>query len=117
VAIKYKIRKGDPVVVIAGRDKLTAARNTKLKGAKVKSVNIAKGKVLVENVNVVRRHYRQSQAHPEGGIIDKEMPIDISNVMYCCPKCDKGVRLGVKVLESGKKARYCKACGEIIDKD
>jgi ribosomal protein L24 len=55
VAIKYKIRKGDPVVVIAGRDKLTAARNTKLKGAKVKSVNIAKGKVLLENVNVVRR--------------------------------------------------------------
>jgi large subunit ribosomal protein L24 len=45
------------------------------------------------------------------------MPIDISNVMYCCPKCDKGVRLGVKMLESGKKARYCKACGEIIDKD
>jgi large subunit ribosomal protein L24 len=117
VAVKYKIRKGDPVVVIAGRDKLTVVRNTKFKGAKVKSVIIAKGKVVVESVNMVKRHFRQSQAHPEGGIVEKEMPIDISNVMYYCSKCDKGVRLGVKELEGGKRVRYCKACGEIVDKD
>jgi large subunit ribosomal protein L24 len=117
VAVKYKIKKGDPVVVITGKDKLTAARNTKLKGAKVKSVDISKAKVVVENVNMVKRHFRQSQAHPEGGIVEKEMPIDISNVMYCCPKCEKGVRLGVKQLEGGKRVRYCKACGEIVDKD
>jgi large subunit ribosomal protein L24 len=117
VAVKYKIRKGDPVVVIAGKDKLTAVRNTKFKGAKVKSVDIARAKIVVENVNVVKRHFRQNQAHPEGGIIEKEMPIAISNVMYCCPKCDKGVRLGIKELDGGKRVRYCKACGEIVDKD
>ena len=73
--------------------------------------------VVVENVNVAKRHTRPNQSNPDGGILDKAMPLDISNVMYHCKKCDKGVRLGVKVLDNGKKARYCKSCGEVIDKD
>lgn len=119
MSIKYKIRKGDPVVIIAGKDKLTK-ENTKLKGAKVVSVDREKGKVIVENANVAKRHMRPNQLNPEGGIVEKAMPIHISNVMYCCPKCDKGVRLGIRILESGdskKKVRFCKSCGEVIDKD
>ncbi len=114
---KYKIRKGDPVVITAGKNKLTKTQNTKLKGAKVMSVDRDKGMVIVENANLVKKHTRPNQLNPDGGIVEKPMPIDISNVMYLCPKCDKGVRLGVKILDSGKKARYCKSCGEIIDKD
>ncbi|GAB7141394.1 50S ribosomal protein L24 [Deferribacterales bacterium RsTz2092] len=115
--VKYKIKKGDPVVVIAGKNKLTATQNQKLKGAKVVSIDRGRGKLIVENVNVVKRHTRPSQQSQEGGIVEKAMPVDISNVMYLCSKCDKGVRLGVKILESGKKARFCKSCGEVIDKD
>ncbi len=115
--VKYKIHKGDPIVIIAGKNKLTKTQNTKLKGAKVMSVDREEGTVIVENVNVAKKHVRPNQLNPEGGIVEKTMPIDISNVMYLCPKCDKGVRLGIKILESGKKARFCKSCGEIIDKD
>ncbi|MDR0454876.1 MAG: 50S ribosomal protein L24 [Deferribacteraceae bacterium] len=115
--VKYKIRKGDPVVIITGKNKVTPKQNLKLKGAKVVSVDRENGKVVVENVNVVKRHTRPNQIHPNGGIIEKAMPIDISNVMYCCPKCDKGVRLGSRILENGRKTRFCKSCGEVIDKD
>jgi len=114
---KYKIRKGDPVVIIAGKNKVTKTQNQRLKGAKVVSVDREKGQVKVENANIVKRHTRPNQLNPNGGIVEKAMPIDISNVMYYCPKCDKGVRLGVRMLENGKKARFCKFCGEVVDKD
>ena len=90
--IKYKLKKNDPVVVISGKNKNTVS--------KIIELDKEKGQVVVENVNV----------------IEKNMPFSISNVMYHCPKCNKGVRLGVKVLENGKKARYCKKCNEVIDK-
>lgn len=107
--IKFKLKKDDPIVVTVGKDK----------GKKSKILKVLKdeNKVIAEGVRVVKRHMKPSQLNPDGGIIEKEMPIDISNVMYLCPKCNKGVRLGVKVLQDGSKKRYCKKCGEIVDKD
>lgn len=107
--VKYKLKKNDPVVVISGKDKK--------KESKIIVIDKEKGKVVVENVNVVKRHTKPNQINPDGGIIEKNMPFDISNVMYHCKKCNKGVRLGVKVLDNGKKSRFCKSCGELVDKD
>jgi large subunit ribosomal protein L24 len=106
---KIKLRSEDPVIVIAGKDK----------GKQSKIVKLVRknAKVYVENINMVKRHMKPNQFNPDGGIIEKEMPINISNIMYYCKKCDKGVRLGVKVLESGQKTRFCRSCGETIDKD
>lgn len=115
--VKYKIKKGDPVVIITGKNRLKPDENQKLKGAKVVSVDREKGQIIVENANVFKRHTRPNQLNPEGGIVEKAMPIDISNVMYYCTKCDKGVRLGVRKLENGKRVRFCKSCSEVIDKD
>ncbi|MGA1846807.1 50S ribosomal protein L24 [Deferribacter abyssi] len=109
MAVKYKLKKDDEVIVIAGKNKG--------KTGKVLKVDRKKGKVIVENVNVVKRHMKPNPLSPDGGIIEKEMPIDISNVMFLCKKCDKGVRLGYKFLDSGKKQRFCKSCGELVDKD
>ncbi len=107
--VKYKLRKEDPVVVISGKDKK--------KKSKIIELDKDKGMVVVENVNVVKRHTRPNQTNPDGGIIEKNMPINISKVMYHCKKCDKGVRLGIKILDNGKKVRFCKSCSEVIDKD
>lgn len=106
--VKYKIKKNDTVVVISGKNKKDKS--------KVTSVDKECGKVVVENVNVVKRHTKPNQTNPDGGIIEKPMPISIANVMYFCVKCDKGVRLGIKTLENGKKTRFCKSCGEVVDK-
>jgi large subunit ribosomal protein L24 len=108
-AIKYKLKKDDPVVVTTGKDKG--------KKSKVLKVEKKTGKLFLEDINVVKRHTKPNPMDPDGGIHEKEMPIDISNAQYYCKSCDKGVRLGVKVLESGQKQRYCKSCGEIVDKD
>lgn len=105
--VKYKLRKEDEVVVIAGKDKGTKS--------KIIALDKLNGKVVVENVNVAKRHTKQNQNNPDGGIFDKNMPLDISNVMFHCKKCDKPVRLGVKVLENGKKVRFCKKCNEVVD--
>lgn len=107
--VKYKLKAGDPVIVTTGKDKGTES--------KVVKMDRESGKVFCENVNVVKRHMKPNQFNPDGGIMDKTMPLNISNVAYYCGKCSKGVKLGVKVLESGKKARFCRSCGEIIDKD
>jgi large subunit ribosomal protein L24 len=106
---KYKIKKDDTVIVTTGKDKG--------KVAKVLKVDRKNGKVILENTNVVKRHTKPSQFNPDGGIIDKEMPIDISNVMYYSEKSKTGTKLGIKVLENGKKARFAKCDGEVIDKD
>nr|WP_249762007.1 50S ribosomal protein L24 [Calditerrivibrio nitroreducens] len=107
--MKFKLKKDDPIIVTTGKDK----------GKKSKILKVLKEdkKVLAENINVVKRHMKPSQLNPDGGIVEKEKPIDISNVMYFCPKCQKGVRLGIKVLQDGTKQRFCKSCGEIVDKD
>jgi large subunit ribosomal protein L24 len=109
MAAKYKIKRDDEVIVITGKDKN--------KVSKVVKVVRKEGKVIVENVNVVKRHTKPNQQNPDGGIIEKSLPVDISNVMYYCKKCKSGVKLGYKTLKSNKKSRFCKKCGEIIDKE
>lgn len=99
-----KIKKGDTVKVITGKD-----RNTE---GKVISVDAKKGKVLVEGVNMITKHAKPSQANPNGGIIRKEAPIDISNVMLVYK--GKATRVGFR-MEGDKKVRYAKATGEVID--
>lgn len=99
-----KIKKGDTVKVIAGSDSN--------KEGKVLSVDVKKGRVIVEGVNMVTKHSKPSQSNPNGGIVQKEAPIDISNVMYVHK--GKATRVGFKV-EDGKKVRIAKSTGEAID--
>lgn len=105
---KMHIRRDDTVVVITGKDKG--------KKGKVLVVVPSKNRVIVEGVNIVSRHTRPTGQANQGGIIKKEAPIDASNVMLYCSKCDKGVRVGIKLLENGEKARVCKKCGAVIGK-
>ena len=99
-----KIKKGDTVKVIAGKDNNAEG--------KVLSVDVKNGKVLVEGVNVITKHAKPSQSNPNGGIIQKEAPIDISNVMLVVK--GKATRVGFK-MENGKKVRFAKSTGEVID--
>lgn len=101
-----RLKKGDTVKVIAGKEK----------GKTGKILNIAsdKDQVVVEKLNIVKRHKRPD-AKGKGGIVEKEGPINISNVMFFCNKCDTGVKVGYKILEDGGKARVCKKCNEILD--
>jgi len=102
---KMNVKTGDEVVVIAGKDKG--------KQAKVLSVIPSKDKVVVEGVNVVKRHTKPSQKMPQGGIVEKEAAIHVSNVMPYCSTCKKGVRVG-HVIENGKKVRVCRKCGKAL---
>ncbi len=101
-----KIRKGDKVVVLAGRDKGRTGE--------VIAVHPADGRALVRGVNVVKRHQKQS-AQQEGGIISKEAPIHLSNIAVADPKDGKPTRVGFKVLEDGRKVRFAKRSGDLID--
>ena len=102
--MSMKIKKGDTVKVIAGRDSNAEG--------KVISVDVKKNRVIVEGVNMVTKHAKPSQANPNGGIIQKEAPIDISNVMLVYK--GKPTRVGFK-MEGDKKVRFAKATGEVID--
>ena len=99
-----KIKKGDTVKVITGKDKG--------KEGKVISVDVQKGKVVVEGVNMITKHSKPSQANPNGGIIQREAAIDASNVMLVVG--GKATRVGFEVKD-GKKVRVAKATGEVID--
>ena len=104
---KCLIKKNDVVKVIAGKDKG--------KIGKVKAVNRKKNRVIVENINIIKRHTRPSPQNRQGGIVETEAPINWSNVMLMCNKCTKPVRIKIKTLEDGKKARVCRKCSEIMD--
>jgi len=101
------IKKDDIVTVTAGSDK----------GAKGRVIEAipSENRVIVEKVNVVKRHQRPTQTQRQGGIIEREAKISASNVQIFCSKCDKPVRIGHKKLEDGKKARVCAKCGEMLD--
>ena len=101
-----KIKKGDKVVVLAGRDKG--------KTGEVLQVMPKEERALVRGVNIVRRHQRQT-ASQEGGIISKEAPLHLSNLAYADPKDGKPTRVGFKVLEDGRKVRFAKRSGDLID--
>ena len=103
-----KIRKGDDVVVTTGKD--SGKRGTVLK------VLPEVGKVVVENVNLVKKHTKPNpQRGISGGIIEKEMPIDASNVMLYNPQTKKGDRVGFRILEDGRKVRIFKSTAEVVD--
>jgi large subunit ribosomal protein L24 len=105
---KYNIRKGDSVVVIAGDDKDTAKPRT------VKQVLVDEGKVIVEGVNIISRHTKPSAQNTKGGIIKKEAPIHISNVMLWDAKEKSGVKVKRETNEDGKTVRISKKSGEVI---
>ena len=100
------VRKGDTVQVIAGNDKG--------KVGEVIRVAPATGKVLVQGVNRVYKHLKPSRQHPQGGRIQKEMPIDISNVLPVDPKTNRPTRVGFRVGKDGSKERYAKRSGELL---
>jgi len=104
---KLKIRKGDTVIVLTGKDKGK-------KGQVTKAIPTSR-KVLVEGVNIVKKHSKPSKMNPNGGIISFEKPIDISNVALLDPKTDQPTRVGYKVLEDGSKVRVSRKSGEVID--
>jgi large subunit ribosomal protein L24 len=101
------IKKNDTVMVISGDEKGKKGR--------VLAVQAGEGKLIVERLNLIKRHMKPSKKYSQGGIIEKEAPVCLSNVMLVCSKCDKPTRLGQKILESGSKVRMCKKCGEVLD--
>ena len=102
-----KIKKNDKVIVSAGKEKGKI-------GAVLK-VNSDAGRIVIEKVNIVKRHSKPSMQAAQGGIIEKEAPIDISNVKLICSKCAEPTRIGSRRLEDGTKVRVCKKCNESID--
>ena len=106
-AVKIRIKKDDKVKVLTGKDKGKIGKVLKV----VKKTN----RVVVENINVVKVHQRPTQANPQGGIVDKTMPINVSNLMVMCNSCVKPTRIGMKQLEDGKRVRICKKCNQQID--
>ena len=101
-----KIKKGDKVVVLAGRDKG--------KSGEVISVKPTEARAMVRGINLVKRHQRQS-AQQEGGIISKEAPIHLSNLALSDPKTGKPTRVGFKIFDDGRKVRFAKTSGDLID--
>ncbi len=102
-----KIRKNDTVLVIAGKDRG--------KKGKVRFAYPKDERVLVEGINFIKRHTRAVGQVRQAGIIEREEPIHVSNVMLVCSKCNHPTRVGFRFLEDGKKVRVCKVCHEVID--
>ena len=101
-----RIKKGDQIIVIAGKDK----------GRQGTVLNVADDNVLVEAINMAKKHTKANpMAGIEGGIVDMAMPLNISNVMLFNPMTNKGDRIGFKTLEDGRKVRYFKSNGEVVD--
>ncbi|HUF45570.1 MAG TPA: 50S ribosomal protein L24 [Aestuariivirgaceae bacterium] len=106
MAVKFKIKKGDPVMVIAGKDRGK-------KGSVLKMLP-KENRAIVQGVNVARRHQKQS-ASEQGGIVAKEMPIHLSNLAHVDPADNKPTRVGFKMLDDGSRVRVAKRSGEVID--
>ncbi|MBI4202878.1 MAG: 50S ribosomal protein L24 [Chloroflexi bacterium] len=102
-----RVRQNDTVVIISGRDRD--------KRGKVQSVLPKKGLVVVEGLNMVKRHQRPTAMMRQAGIIQKEAPLPLARVMVVCPRCNKGARVGYHTLEDGRKVRVCRKCKEMID--
>lgn len=102
------IKKNDKVIVLVGKE--AGKIGTVLK------VDSEKGRVVIEKVNMIKRHSRPSPKTGQGGIVEKEAPLNISNVMIVCNKCTEPTRIGKRMLEDGSKVRVCKKCGEPMDR-
>lgn len=101
------IRKNDIVRIMVGKEKGKVGR--------VLKVDRDAGRVIVEKVNMVKRHAKPGKKNPQGGIIEKEAPLAYSNVMIMCEKCNKPARISLVVEESGEKHRACKRCGDVLE--
>jgi len=102
-----KIRKGDTVVLIAGKDRG--------KKGKVRRALPNEDRVIVEGLNMIKRHSRAHKAARQAGIIELEAPLHVSNIMLVCEKCGKPTRVSFRFLDDGKKVRICNSCREVID--
>ena len=102
------VRRGDTVGVIAGKERG--------KRGKVLGVLRDSSRVVVEHLNMIKRHQRPTQKLRQGGIIEREGPLAVSNVLLVCGRCNRPVRVGIKVLNDGRKVRACKRCGESVDR-
>jgi large subunit ribosomal protein L24 len=101
------IRKNDTVLVILGKDRGKKGR--------VRFAYPKKERILVEGINFIKKHSRAQGAVRQAGIIEREAPIHISNVMLVCSKCSKPTRVGSRELTDGRKVRFCRTCGEVVD--
>ena len=102
-----KIRKNDTVLVIAGKDRG--------KKGKVRSAYPKDGRLLIDGINFIKRHTRATRQIRQAGIIEREAPIHVSNVMLLCSRCNHPTRVGSQILTDGRKVRVCRSCGEVID--
>ena len=100
------LKKEDTVVVTTGREK----------GKKGRVLQVVKERVLIEKINIIKKHMKPSQSNQQGGIIEKEAPVHVSNVRLICPKCDKPTRIGNLALGDGRKVRVCMKCKEVMDR-
>jgi len=105
--IRTNLRKGDFVRVISGKEKG--------KEGKILQVMRESHKVLVEQLNLIKKHTKANPKYPKGGIVEREGALQISNIMILCRKCDKPSRVAAKLLPDGKKIRVCRRCGEVLD--
>jgi large subunit ribosomal protein L24 len=101
-----KLRKGDTVHVIKGKDRGKRGR--------IITLFVERKKALVEGINLLKKHKRRTRDDQQGGIVSIEAPISISNLMFFCKNCNRPSRVGFKIMENKAKARYCKACKEVI---
>ena len=102
------VRRGDTVAVISGRERG--------KRGKVLRVLPEAGRVIVEKVNMMKKHQKPTQKLRQGGIIEREGALALANVLLVCARCDQPSRAGIKILGDGRKVRVCRRCGETIDK-
>ncbi|MGH2366102.1 MAG: 50S ribosomal protein L24 [Chloroflexota bacterium] len=103
-----RVKKDDTVFVISGKDKG--------KRGKVESVLVARQRVVVAGINIVKRHTKPNPRVMQAGIVEKSAPLQWSKVMLVCTQCDKPTRVRTDLTPDGRKARFCKHCGEVIDK-
>ena len=101
-----RIKKNDTVLIITGKEKGKKGR--------VLSVYPSEGKLLIEGINIIKRHMRPSMKYTQGGVIEKEAPVILSNIMLLCPKCGKPTRIKNTILSDGEKARTCMRCKEVM---
>ncbi len=105
---KANLKKDDTVLVVAGRERGKTGKVVRVLGER--------DRVLVERINMIKRHQKSTSAQEPGGILEKEAPLHVSNVLLVCPACNKPTRVGRKQLTSGARVRVCRKCGEAIDK-
>jgi large subunit ribosomal protein L24 len=102
-----KIKKDDTVLVITGKDKG--------KKGKVRFAYPDEKRIMVEGIHMIKKHAKAKQQVKQAGIIEREAPISVASVMLLCAKCNKPTRIGYRILQDGRKARVCRACGEVVE--